>query len=251
MSNKYHTLGIDGDIIAYRTATALECPIQWDGDLWTLHCNANQVIDQVDETIASYRKKFEAERVIIALTDSGHTFRHDLNPTYKSNRKKTRKPMCLGVVKKHLVDNYGAVIYPRLEADDVLGIKATSTKEPFLLISVDKDFKAIPCNLWNPDKDEFFKFDEGTANYYHMIQTLTGDATDGYSGCPSFGPVTAAKLIGEPRPIELSEVWPLVVNAFIKKGQSEEQALLMARMARILRRREYNMETNKVTLWTP
>ena len=31
------TLLIDGDIIAYRAASATEVPIQWEEDLWTLH----------------------------------------------------------------------------------------------------------------------------------------------------------------------------------------------------------------------
>jgi DNA polymerase-1 len=251
MSNTtYHTLGIDGDIVAYRAAAALEKPTHWGGDLWTLHCNANEVIEAVDETLTSYKNQFKADRLIIALSDSAN-FRKELNPTYKSNRTKQRRPVCLPQVREHMKKVWGAVTYPRLEADDVLGIKATSTKESFLLISIDKDFKAIPCHLWNPDKDELTTMTQGLADYHHMIQTLTGDATDGYAGCPSFGIVTATKLLGEPREVAISELWPLVVNAFAKKALGEDQAILMARMARILRHGEYNMETNKISLWKP
>jgi len=252
MSNPtFHTLGIDGDIIAYRAAASLERPIDWGDGLWTLHCNANEVIATVDEIIDGYKKKFNAERTIVALTDSGKTFRHDLNPSYKANRKKVRKPVCLKVVKDHLIKQYGAVIYPQLEADDVLGIKATSTDKSFLLVSVDKDFKSIPCTLWNPDTDVLTTISKGTADYYHLLQTLTGDATDGYAGCPKVGQVTAQKLIGEPRDIDVKELWPIVLNAYSKHGFQSDYVVLMARMARILRHTEYSLETNKIKLWNP
>ena len=36
---------------------------------------------------------------------------------------------------------------------------------------------------------------EKEANYFHMLQTLTGDPTDGYKGCPNIGKVTAEKIL--------------------------------------------------------
>ena len=33
-----NTLLLDGDLIAYRIAAALETPINWGNGLWTLHC---------------------------------------------------------------------------------------------------------------------------------------------------------------------------------------------------------------------
>jgi hypothetical protein len=33
-----NTLLLDGDLIAYRIAAALETPVNWGDGLWTLHC---------------------------------------------------------------------------------------------------------------------------------------------------------------------------------------------------------------------
>ena len=247
----FKTICIDGDVIAYRFAAALEKPVNWEGDLWTLHSNYSEVITEVEESLEFYKNKFKADKVIVALTDSNN-FRKELNPTYKSNRK-GRKPITLKPVREYLTQHWKAITMPRIEGDDVMGIVASETSYPddMVLISVDKDFNSVPAYFYNMGKDTLVHITPKLADYYHMTQTLTGDTTDGYSGCPSYGPKTAEKLLGEPREINIREVWPLVVQAFEKQGQSVEQALLMARMAYILRSKDYDKATNKVKLWSP
>jgi len=247
----FKTICIDGDVIAYRYAAALEKPVNWEGDLWTLHSNANEVIKEIEDSLDFYADKFKADNVIVALTDSVN-FRKELNPLYKSNRK-SRKPITLKVVREYLTANWDAVMLPRIEGDDVMGIVASefSNPEEVLLISVDKDFNSVPSYFYSMGKDTLVHITPRLADYYHMLQTLTGDTSDGYAGCPGCGPKTAEKLLGLPREINVNEVWPIVVQAYEKQGQSMEQALLMARMAYILRGKDYNKETNKVKLWTP
>mgnify|MGYP003859969237 CR=1 FL=1 len=50
-----------------------------------------------------------------------------------------------------LIDEYQAVIYPNLEADDVMGILATkpSKGERKIICSIDKDLRQIPGHLYN------------------------------------------------------------------------------------------------------
>ena len=80
-----------------------------------------------------------------------------------------------------------------------------------------------------------------------MFQTLVGDATDGYSGCPTIGPVAATKLLGFCS--DQTAMWDLVTSTYRKKGLGEEEALIQARVARILRFEDYKKE--EVLLWTP
>ena len=82
------------------------------------------------------------------------------------------------------------------------------------------------------------------ADRTHLTQALTGDITDGYSGCPGIGPKTAIKVLKEGD-------WIEVVAAYEKVGLTEEDALIQARVARILRHGEYNKKTKEVKLWTP
>ena len=93
-----------------------------------------------------------------------------------------------------------------------------------------------------------------------MTQTLTGDATDGYKGCPSVGAVGAKKILDDALALAKSNdhekfnnwyMWIAVVKAFEKAGLGEEEALVQARVARILRTPEYDHKKRKVKLWSP
>ena len=68
-----------------------------------------------------------------------------------------------------------------------------------------------------------------------------GDRADNYAGCPGVGDVTARKLL------EKDCSWDTVVSAFEKVGLSEEDALVQARVARILRNTDY--KGTQVILW--
>jgi DNA polymerase-1 len=81
-----------------------------------------------------------------------------------------------------------------------------------------------------------------------MLQTLTGDTTDGYPGCKGIGPVNADKVLeglGTPE-----EMWEAVVEAYRKKGFGREFALQQARCAFILRHGYWAPGTG-VKLWEP
>ena len=74
-----------------------------------------------------------------------------------------------------------------LEADDVLGILATEpSNEERIIVSIDKDLYQIPAKV-SKDGKTYEGYQKNEANYWHMMQTLTGDSTDGYSGCPKVG----------------------------------------------------------------
>ena len=36
---------VDADIVAFKAAAAVERPVQWDDDLWTLHAYESEGID--------------------------------------------------------------------------------------------------------------------------------------------------------------------------------------------------------------
>ena len=46
-------------------------------------------------------------------------------------------------------------------------------------------------------------------------------------------------------------VWQCIVSAYTSRGQTADEALLMARMARILRHEDYLPEENAILLWHP
>jgi DNA polymerase-1 len=265
------TLLLDGDVFAYKAASSSECAIQWDENTYTLDANLDEAKDHVDSHIAAVKKELKATTVIIALSDIGSGYwRRRVLPSYKMNRKATRKPLVLQPLRQYLIDKYKAKLKPLLEGDDVLGILATHpTLIPGekIIVSVDKDMKTIPGRFYRnlEGKEEMFVITRSEADYNHMLQTLTGDTTDGYKGCPGVGPVAAAKILNAAteRSLEstrsttdLSEyahqqMWESVVTTFVKKGLNEEAALVQARVARILRYTDYDFTNKLPILWTP
>ena len=238
----------DADIIAFKAAAATEQPINWGDGIWTLHGYEQDVIDHSMSYMQGVADKLDTQDVLLFLTGANN-WRKDILPSYKSNRKDTRKPLLLPFIRQFMVDNLGAIIVDTLEADDLLGIEATSTDD-CIIVSEDKDLKTIPAMVYNPQKDdEPVLIPEFTAAWNHMFQTLTGDSTDGYSGCPKVGPVAAKKILQDIDQVE--DLWPTVVAAFKKQNLSEEVALQQAQVARICHASDFNNETGKVIPWTP
>ena len=238
----------DADIIAFKAAAATEQPINWGDGIWTLHGYEQDVIDHAMSYMQGVADKLDTQDVLLFLTGANN-WRKDILPSYKANRKDTRKPLLLPFIRQFMVDNLGAIIVDTFEADDLLGIEATSTDD-CIIVSEDKDLKTIPAMVYNPQKDDApVLIPEFTAAWNHMFQTLTGDSTDGYSGCPKVGPVAAKKILQDIDKVE--DLWPAVVAAFKKHNLSEEVALQQAQVARICHASDFDKETGKVIPWTP
>ena len=241
------TIIVDGDIVAYKSAIQSEVDTHWGNGFWTLHAEETQGKYLVASEIEDLKEKLNADKVIVTLTDKNN-FRKDVLPTYKDNRKQKRKPILLSPLRKFLIEEYNAVIYPNLEADDVMGILATkpSRGERKIICSIDKDLRQIPGHLY--DGDSLTKHSKKHCDWWHMIQTLTGDAVDGFSGCPTVGKVTAQKILND-KNMPLKKMWQLVVKTYEKHGLFEHDAFQQARVAKILRHGDYNLKTGEVTKW--
>lgn len=238
---------IDADIVAFKAASSAENPVNWGDGFWTLHSFEDDGIRYCMDYFHRVVERLGDGELCLFLTGDNN-WRKDILPTYKGNRKDVRKPLILPALRDWMVSECNAVRIPTLEADDLLGIEAT--KSGGVIISEDKDLRTIPGKHFNPDKDQkIVEVSEFEADYNHMLQTLTGDTTDGYTGCPSVGPKTAEKILEGCSSIE--EMWPRVVEAYAKKKLSEEVALTQARVARICRVSDYDFKTRKVIPWTP
>lgn len=245
---------IDGDLLAFRASSSVQKDIEWEDGLWTCHAF-------IDDAIAQFRNLLEEikdsawnieglqfDDFRFAFTDRKN-FRYDVLPTYKSNRKGNRKPTCYKAMCDYIVKNYESLTLPNLEGDDVLGIWATEpTDEYRVIISMDKDFKTIPGNFFDFGRLEYYSNSKNDAYYWHIYQTLVGDTTDGYKGCPSYGAVKTKRLLATVSP---EEYWKTTVEAFEGQGLTAKDALEQARVARILQYGDYNYDTHEVKLWTP
>jgi DNA polymerase-1 len=251
---KLRTLLIDCDSLVYQAATAHEIEIQWEPDLWSLHAHFEPAAAQLNDTVKSLQEKLQADKVIMALSDYTEPWRKEVMATYKANRAAVRKPIIFKPLRQYVHEKYVTYQRPGLEGDDVLGILLTRESDEDgerICVSIDKDMNTLPglhFNMGKPDEGVFER-SLAQADRYHMTQTLTGDRTDGYPGCPKVGPVSAEKILGEAT--KVSEMWPLVVAAYKKAGLSEDVALQNARVARICRAEDFDFKTKRVLLWNP
>lgn len=251
-----NTLLIDADSIIYNTLLHCQKEIQWEDDIYSLSIDLGEARDEFLERLHGLLVQVGHAAYHLCLTDTVN-FRHTVDPTYKGNRKDTRKPMGYKVFRGWVMETFPCVLKPNLEADDVVGILAT---HPNITNPI----------IWSPDKDLMQiagkhlvdgKIIEVTKNEgfnFHMYQTLVGDVSDGYKGCPSVGAVGAKRIIDDAwmktrigTSSIYEHVWNCVVNAYIKAGLTEQDALQQARLAKILQYELWDNSTQEVILWKP
>lgn len=250
------TLLIDGDVLAYKVAASMETPTDWGDGIWTLHADENEGKQLLCYMIRELEADFQPQDVIIALSSTSN-FRKDILPSYKSNRDGIRKPMILKPLREYLISTFNAYFTVGLEADDLIGLEATCPSTNGIIISVDKDFNQIPgkfFDLKDPDRG-VMTITQRQADYWHLYQTLIGDKTDGYSGCPGVGPKKAEAILSSVESKDDKEwvklSWVKVLEAFAKADLGPEEALVQARVARILRYEDYDHINEKPILWNP
>lgn len=238
------TLLIDADLYLFRAAVVAEDETDWGDDIWSLSTDLGVAKKIFTKQIEGFKERTEVGNVVMCLSDS-ENFRKTVDPTYKSGRKKSRKPVGYRALVDWCADTWPNCRQATLEADDVMGILGSSPDTRTVIVSDDKDMKTIPGRLYRPTDDDLIDVTQADADHNFYLQTLCGDSTDGYSGCPKVGVVTALKVLGS-RP-----TWSLVEQQFIKAGLTRDDAITQARLARILRCDDWDFDTEQLRLWSP
>lgn len=278
------TVLIDADVVCYEVAMSAQTSVNWadegQPDLWTTWAKQEETEVRFRSAIDAIREDVEADEAVLCLTD-GQNWRLGVYPLYKSNRSDKVRPMMLPFLRQYAMDNFKTFLRPTLEGDDCLGILATHAHlipGEKVVATKDKDLKTIPGQHYNwgkghKDKGVYTVTPE-EADLFHLRQTLAGDATDGYPGCPGMGMKTAEEALRDmvawetfehefksgPRKgtVELrwrqrpaTSHWDVVVSHYEKAGLTEADAITQARCARILRASDFNFKTKEVILWNP
>ena len=246
--NKKTTLLIDADVLAFEAAVVAEESIEWKDEMWTVHADMALAKARVINRVEEFKDMMKTDSVTMCLTDRAN-FRRVLNPDYKANRSKSRLPIILRQVKQWIIEELDGQMWANLEADDIISILATDKEmdEETIIISIDKDFKSVPGIFYDYNKGEYHQPSEEEADNYHLVQTIAGDHTDGYSGVHGIGVTRAERLLQSE-----GYTWETVVKCYEKAGLTEQDALMNAWMARLLRADNYSFRTNTIKkLWTP
>jgi len=239
---------IDTEVYLYRAAAACEVEAEWAPDDWTYLCRHGDAQALFQDSIAEILDNLQGLQPVLVFS-AGVSFRYGVWPTYKANRKKTRKPAGYGKLREWVrkvapARGWQVVELPDVEGDDVLGILY---EQGDVIASTDKDMLTLPgYHLRNGQVIEVSEYDADLAFY---SQALVGDTSDNYPGCPGCGPVAAEKALAGC--MTERDMWAATLRAFEKKGYDERYAIQQARCARILRPGEYDLSTHTVRLWEP
>ena len=246
---------LDADMLTFRVVSACQVEACLGEDMWTRFANIAEARERYWEEVDHFVEFFGTTRddVIHCFTDRS-TFRKEICPEYKANRKNLPKPIGFRAFKDELLEMPNAIMHDMVEADDLLGIFATqlkAIKENYAILSGDKDLRQIPgFRYWIGDAEAEYN-SVADSNRQFWTQALTGDATDNVRGCPGYGPKTAEKAVSGFDFEDTLGCWEKVVECFGKKGESEAYALQQARLVRILRSGEYDFNSRTVSLWNP
>lgn len=178
---------IDGDILCYRVGFA---------------CN-----EETEKVAIRTMADMLEELIFIELSSNIHVgyltgkdnYRHDIAKTqpYKGNRKDAPRPVHLHSLREYLITAWDFRVADGQEADDAIGIHATSLRDKSVIVTIDKDLDMIPGYHYNPVKKESYYIDDKEAikNFYRQI--LTGDKVDNIEGLRGIGPKKADKILAE------------------------------------------------------
>lgn len=278
---------IDGDMLVYRALAGTEHEVDWGNEIWTLHTNERAAWQKLGIRLKKISEELESDFIVLCFSGEGN-FRKELCSSYKSNRANLRKPLlyrqmvdALIIKECPLELEFAVKQFQELEADDLLGMFATHPRwqGSTIIVSDDKDMKSIPGALWrysedDKEKRQVVEVSQAEADRWHLVQTLAGDQVDGYPGCPQIGLATAEELLDKRLKfvkarkklqkgkragqwedywdrVAANTPWETVLSCFTRAEKTEEDALLQARLARILRFEDYDFEKGEPKLWTP
>lgn len=256
---------IDADFTLFQATSAVERESVFENEaganVHILHSDRAEGMANFIRMVDKYQKDLKADECVLVFSGPNN-FRKEVWDGYKAHRKSTRKPLAYWQIIQDLRDGdeYRVVSEDCLEGDDYIGILATRPSAvERIIVSDDKDMQTLP-NVQIYRMGDLIKTDDASADEFWLYQTLMGDSTDGYKGCPGIGPKAAEVVMAKP-----GDPWENVLAAYRAayakdKDQfkakwlglePEELALLNARLARILRHTDWDGKARRPILWTP
>jgi len=161
----------------------------------------------------------------LAFIDTKHTFRKQMYPSYKANRKnKAYFPFITDLI-HFSQETLGTIKVEGLEADDLALIHANELKEDYdiTIAFKDKDLLQMPCKFFDYKKyikristeEATTELSREAADINLYTQLLEGDSVDNIKGIPGVGKVRATEFINN---VNLEET---SLFAAVKKAYTE------------------------------
>lgn len=130
---------------------------------------------------------------------SGHSWKKDIYPSYKRQRKRDEY---LGLYREQIINKYKPVMIETLEADEVIVMLADYLgaigRDDYVVFSDDKDLRYYTERYCKINiTEQIVEQDIMTLQYDQYCQMIIGDREDNIQGVPKVGEKTAPKLLNE------------------------------------------------------
>ncbi|MCK5879342.1 MAG: DNA polymerase I, partial [Holophagae bacterium] len=171
----------------------------------------NNAVFGFTRTLMMLIEQFHPEYMVAVFDSKGPTFRHDMYPVYKANRKKMPDDLREQIPIVHeVVEAFGLpkIATPGLEADDLIATLAHEGRKAgfeVYIVSSDKDLFQLVGNgvyMLDPRKDYVVMDEKVVAETFGAppekvaeVLALMGDSSDNVPGAKGIGPKTAIQLI--------------------------------------------------------
>jgi len=245
---------IDADSLLYKVGFAIEEKTYWnefdvevgheDSPDITYDTNLEQCFKTFDQLIDNIMFATECDDLLLVFSGKNN-FRLSIPTSYKDNRIGLRKATGFSEITEYAKNSYPSITTDGYEADDYVVWYKTTSDEDVVLCAYDKDvlYQTIGTH-YNYGKDEWVTTKEFDAIWFAYYQTLTGDTSDGYKGCKGIGDKRARKILADCKTEK--ELWDAVVETYLSKDQTEEEAIWTMRLANM---HQWNGE--EIVLWNP
>jgi 5'-3' exonuclease len=241
---------IDADELVFKACTSRTTQVNWDTGSFDKvpPTSLAQAVETFEHLLNTWVDAAECDSYVLCFSPRDRNlYRRNLWSKYKAGR--SEKPELFWAVDSWVKTEHAQNVksIDGLEADDVMGLLQDSTT---VVVSSDKDMLTIPGRIYNPMKAKHRLITPDRANYQWMLQTLTGDPSDGYPGCPRIGPIKAARILDD-HIGNLGFMWRSVVDTFRAAGLTVTDAELQAYLAYIVRPGHYDADADTVTVPLP
>ncbi len=208
---------VDGNSLMYRAYFGLGDPSKLRPNSKGIYTNAILAFVRMIHNLL----KQDYDKCLIAFDKGKHTFRHDIQPSYKAGRAHMPDEMRMQIaylkdfltksnIAQFEIDNY--------EADDIVGTMSRMGEEEGYHVDVyssDKDLlqlisdnttvhltKKGMSELEDFTKEHFFEVYGLDSSQFIDLKALMGDKSDNISGIPGIGPKKGIKLLQDYKSIE-------------------------------------------------
>jgi hypothetical protein len=169
--------------------------------------------DLVDKLIFNMLNYTKSTHYLLFLT-VGKSFRFDIYPQYKGNRKYADKPVHFDAIKEYLITKYKAVYNTSLEADDLVCIYKESVPNSFIS-SIDKDILNLEGDMFDYKNFKWVSTSKDEADLFFWKSMVIGDTVDNIKGIAGKGEKFAESLRITAELVNIS-MYTLVLDAYIK-----------------------------------